>query len=135
EVLEHLEQQARYIEKCASLLEPHGQLLLTMPNRRAWKQYWAVPGRDDTAQPIENWLTPKELKQPLEPRFDVVSPSTHNARYSRQGLMLLVNSTRLNGILSRVGVGNPLRSCYEALRLGVFQFVRARPRHDPEAAV
>lgn len=126
EVLEHLEDQASYVMKCGELLRPGGELLLTMPNRRAARKYWAAPLRVETRQPIENWLTPKELEQLLSPWFEILSHSTHNARYSRQGVMRIVNSTRLNSFLSKRQIENPLRRYYEKCGLGVFQFVHAR---------
>lgn len=135
EVLEHLCEQEKYVRKCAAFLPPGGELLITTPNRRVADKYWAAPGRLETRQPLENWLDPTELKKLLEPWFQILSLMTHDARYSRRGLMRIVNSTRLNKLFRTAGVENPLRLCYEKWGLGVFQFVHARRKSLGASAV
>jgi cyclopropane fatty-acyl-phospholipid synthase-like methyltransferase len=65
EVLEHTLDQKGYLQNCASLLKPGGHLILSTPNGR-WKKDFYADGREQWQQPIENWRTAEELKVLME---------------------------------------------------------------------
>ncbi|MDX2089254.1 MAG: class I SAM-dependent methyltransferase [Kofleriaceae bacterium] len=76
EVLEHVEDQAAYIDIARRLLVTGGHLILTTPNRTTFDtlppemlEIWA-------RQPIEIWLTGPELRALVKPRFRVLQESS-----------------------------------------------------------
>jgi 2-polyprenyl-3-methyl-5-hydroxy-6-metoxy-1,4-benzoquinol methylase len=72
EVIEHLEDQKRYLDLAANLLKRGGYIILTTPNAcvtEAWRGTFV-------RQPIENVLTAHELRQLLKGHFEVVSLRT-----------------------------------------------------------
>jgi 2-polyprenyl-3-methyl-5-hydroxy-6-metoxy-1,4-benzoquinol methylase len=66
EVIEHVLNHSNYIEQIYAFLKPHGWLMLTTPNGNVWSEYSIIPLYRSRLQPIENWLTPKDLNQLLE---------------------------------------------------------------------
>lgn len=60
EVIEHTAAQTDYLKNCTELLADNGYLLLTTPNG-LWKNDFYQDGRERWQQPVENWLTPKDL--------------------------------------------------------------------------
>jgi SAM-dependent methyltransferase len=71
QVIDHMDNQARFIELVARLLAPGGHLILVTTNARN-VSYWTPQHFERFAsglQPIERWLTPRELKSLLLPYF------------------------------------------------------------------
>jgi SAM-dependent methyltransferase len=113
EVLEHVEDQPRYLDVAANALRPMGFLVLTTPNRwvqerrsRAEHEAWGL-------QPIENWVDRPGLRSLLEPRFRVLELKTIIPGFGSRGWLAVANSPRLRRLLGRLGAGRP----YDALRL------------------
>jgi len=75
EVLEHISDQARYVDKIAGWLRPHGMLLLTTPNKPKAEELFVAISRA-RKQSIENWLTQDELINLLMARFHVLVADT-----------------------------------------------------------
>jgi len=102
EVIEHLEDQAHYLEIAASLLKPGGYLILTTPNARitrAWRGHF-------DRQPIENVLTAQELRALLRRQFEMISLRTILPGYGNlgpgnawAGLHHLLNSGKARALL------------------------------------
>ena len=95
EVIEHVENQAAHLDIAAELLRSGGYLILTTPNART---FYAMPRETRESwsnQPIENWLTKKELSELLERSFCQVKVSTIIPGYGRRGTYRFVNSYRL----------------------------------------
>jgi 2-polyprenyl-3-methyl-5-hydroxy-6-metoxy-1,4-benzoquinol methylase len=96
EVLEHVEDQSRFIDRIDESLSPGGTLILTTPQRWVAK-YWAKqPG--NFLQPVENWLSKSELAALLGARLQIVSlrPFCFNTIYS--GPFRFLNAPKLNTI-------------------------------------
>lgn len=67
QTIEHLHDQAGFVEECARALRPAGTLLLTTPNRLTFS-----PGRDTPLNPFHTVeLSGAELDALLAPRFTV----------------------------------------------------------------
>lgn len=112
EVIEHVEDQGRYVAIAAEALRPCGFLAITTPNRwvqdrrsRAEHEAWGL-------QPIEKWLDRKELRRLLEPRFRILELLTIVPGYGSRGALALVNSPKLRRLLGATGVGR----AYDRLR-------------------
>lgn len=115
EVIEHVDDQPRYLEIAAEALRPGGFLVMTTPNRwvqtrrsRAEHEAWGL-------QPIEKWVDRARLRRLLEPRFETLELRTIVAGYGSQGALKAVNSPRLRRLLGALRVGK----AYDALRCGL----------------
>jgi len=104
EVLEHLEDQDAYLDKAHGLLRSGGYLILTTPNKDAVLAYPndAIAARD--LQPIEKWVTIKQLKAKLASRFDTVSITTVIPGAGVKGAYRIIGSPITRGIMRRAGV-------------------------------
>lgn len=115
ETLAHVPDQSAFIARAAGLLKPGGHLLLTVQNEFVWRRIRNVEGIDDT--PIHNWLNMKQLKALVAPHFEVkfsgsITPSGDG------GILRLVNSYRLNKILSVVVSPERITSIKERMLFG-----------------
>lgn len=100
EVLEHVEDQAGFVDLLTDALTPGGLLLLTTPNGR-WKRRW-MARPDVHPQPLENWLHPAALAQLVDRRCDIVAQTTVFVPWqdgSRAGRIM----ARLDGRLGEMG--------------------------------
>lgn len=112
EVIEHVEDQTRYLEIAAGALKPCGFLAITTPNRwvqerrsRAEHEAWGL-------QPIEKWVDRRQLCRLLEPRFRLIEIKTIVPGYGSRGALALANSPKVRRLLGAIGVGR----AYDALR-------------------
>ena len=113
EVLEHLDDQAAYLRVAHRLLKKGGHLILTTPNRSALPD----DALDDyDGQPIEKWLTRRELKGLLSPSFRIVRLTSVRPGIGTRGAHRIAGSYRLRALLRRVGLGDAFDAV--ALRLG-----------------
>jgi 2-polyprenyl-3-methyl-5-hydroxy-6-metoxy-1,4-benzoquinol methylase len=127
QVIAHVVDQPRYLERAASLLKSRGYLILTTPNRfvmdRLGDQGWeATP-----PEHIEQWLDRKSLVQLLRPRFELLS-FTSILPMGDRGVLRLVNSAKLNRALNLVIPETRLRALKERAGLGYTLIILARRR-------
>lgn len=81
EVIEHIQDQARYLQNCAALLKTGGLLVLTTPNAK-WKKEFYSNGREAWKQPLENWRSKEELVTLLaEQGFTVHKKTSFNSEW------------------------------------------------------
>lgn len=100
EVIEHVEDQKRYLGLVANYLKKGSYLILTTPNAfnfNHWHKYqlalWNM-------QPIENWLTQKQLRVLLSPFFEILEMRTFVSGYGSKGIFRFVNSAKINKCLA-----------------------------------
>ena len=112
EVIEHVEDQARYLDIAADALRPSGFLVLTTPNRwvqdrrsRAEHEAWGL-------QPIEKWVDRPELRRLLDRRFRLLELRTIVPGHGSRGALAVANSPKLRRLLGALRVGG----AYDALR-------------------
>ena len=99
EVIEHIDDKPRFVDVLARVVKPGGYVILTTPNARhfdRWKK--TAPFQ----QPIEEWVTPKQLRQLLEVDFDV-STSTTFFFYIGPGLLDRALTNRVSRLVRRRG--------------------------------
>ena len=126
EVLEHVDDQPRYLEIAHDLLKPGGYLILTTPNRRTMMAMSPEARTEWTHQPIENWLTKDELRQLLSKKFRLVRSSTFVMGMGTQGSYRLMNSERLRKALLKFNLDYPFKRVYEKLGYGLHLVAVAR---------
>jgi 2-polyprenyl-3-methyl-5-hydroxy-6-metoxy-1,4-benzoquinol methylase len=127
QVIAHVVDQARYVERAASLLKSRGHLLLTTPNRFVMDRLGDVGWETTPPEHLEFWLDKKALLRLLRPRFEILH-FTSILPIGQQGLLRLVNSEKLNGALRRVIPEARLRTWKERAGFGYTLIVLARKR-------
>lgn len=115
ETLFYVEDQAAFIEAIASVLAPGAHAIFTMINAFVYERSEDVP--PPAPGQIRTWLRRGELLRLLRPHFQVqqmcsLEPMGH------VGVLRLVNSPRLNGLLERVIPRPALTRAKERLGLG-----------------
>jgi 2-polyprenyl-3-methyl-5-hydroxy-6-metoxy-1,4-benzoquinol methylase len=116
EVISHLTDQPAFIHKCWEALKPGGYLMLATQNKYVYEH------RAETAPPspsqVRKWLTPRTLRKILEPEFEIIQltsvyPDGH------KGILRIVNSPRVNGLVARVVPQVQLDAMKERMLLGM----------------
>lgn len=128
EVIEHIEEQMRYLETCRMLLRPGGHLILTTPNARTFD---AMPAEQREAwgiQPIEKWLTISEMRALLSPGFDAVRLTTIIPKYGERGVYRIWGSKSLKNVLRRVGLLTQFEAARRRFGFGLHLAVVARKK-------
>ena len=126
EVIEHVEDQSRYIEIAHSLLRPGGYLILTTPNGRTMMAMPADSRKLWTNQPIENWLTLEELRELLSRKFTPVRSSTIVMGMGSTGSYRLMNSERVRKMMLRMKWNEPFKRIHQKLGYGLHLVAVAR---------
>jgi 2-polyprenyl-3-methyl-5-hydroxy-6-metoxy-1,4-benzoquinol methylase len=97
EVIEHVDDQQRYVDVAYGLLKPGGRLVLTTPNAKAVA---AMDPEKRSHQPNEFVLTAQQLRQLLKSRFRRVRVGTLILGGASHGVFRVVNSVRMHRLLS-----------------------------------
>jgi 2-polyprenyl-3-methyl-5-hydroxy-6-metoxy-1,4-benzoquinol methylase len=121
EVIEHVEDQVRYLEQAARFLKSGGYLILSTPNKFVMERLtvtWEL-------QPIEQWLDMKELKHLLRPQFSVIKTTTVLPMGDR-GVLRPVNSRKLNNLLRLLISDKRLETLKQRAGFGLNLVVLAR---------
>ena len=95
EVIAHIPDQAAYLERAAEVLNSHGYLIITTPNK------FVMDRSDLPPQPpehIEHWLTMTKLKRLVQGRFRILHTSTIML-LGHRGVLRLINSHKMNAAL------------------------------------
>ena len=106
QVIDHMDDQVRFMELVARLLSPGGHLILITTNARN-VSYWTPERFERFAgglQPIERWLTPGRLRSLLEPYFHTRRMWTILPFLGDRGACRLFGSTKLATTLDALGL-------------------------------
>jgi 2-polyprenyl-3-methyl-5-hydroxy-6-metoxy-1,4-benzoquinol methylase len=111
EVIEHIERplQAKYVEVAHRLLRPGGHFIITTPNANTMRAM-AKGGREWSNQPLEEWLTPSELRAVLATRFDVRDVRSIIPEFGVRGSYRVMNSGKIRGAMQAIGRGDAWES-------------------------
>jgi 2-polyprenyl-3-methyl-5-hydroxy-6-metoxy-1,4-benzoquinol methylase len=121
EVLAHVADQSAFVARLANLLVPGGLLVLSSQNPWVMLRSHVDPvGKGQTRR----WLSAAELHQFLHQFFAVTTVRTLTPHGDR-GLLRLVNSVKVNRVLTALMGENLVRRTKERLRLGRTIMVRA----------
>ncbi len=124
EVLEHVEQQAAFVERLVDAVAPGGFVLLTTPNGLVESRWRRHPGCDP--QPVERWISPRELGRLLERRCRVERLTTFFLDFDRAGVYGLVHDPRLRWAAGRLGLLPRTEHLLGRLGLGLYMLALAR---------
>ena len=123
EVIEHIEAQSQYVEECNRLLRNGGYLILTTPNRYYFDRR---KGGNYSNQPIENLLTPQELRKLLIPKFKVIRHVTIIPATGDYGIYSILDNRWIKGGLHKIGLSKLHETLKNKLMLSLNQIVLAR---------
>jgi len=123
EVVEHIDVQSKYIDECHRLLRDGGYLILTTPNNYYFKRR---RGGNYSNQPIENLLTPKELRLLLASGFRVVRHYTILPATGNYGIYRLLDNRWVKGGMYKIGLGWLHEFIKNRLMLSLHQVVLAK---------
>lgn len=131
EVVAHVDNQPRYVEQAARLLRPGGYLVLSTDNKFVMSRLGPVDWEPLPPEHIDQFLSRRALKALLRSHFRIlhlttVIPAGH------EGVLKLVNSTRLAVILHRLISPATLESVKERLGFGLTMVVLAQKRSSPK---
>ena len=108
EVLEHLENQSEHLSQAHQLLRTNGHLILTTPNADTMNALSDERRATWSTQPIENWITRRQLKTLLRKNgFKVEYITTCILGHGSSGTWRFVNSYRLKTLLRAFGLSRP----------------------------
>jgi len=125
ETLSHVPDQARFVKAIGALLKPGGFLVLTTQNRLVFERHAGVAPKAEGQ--IRQWLSPAELRRLLSEDF-VVKRLTTYLPEGHLGILRLVNSERINGLVGRVFPQPAVQRAKERLGLGQTIAVLAQRR-------
>jgi 2-polyprenyl-3-methyl-5-hydroxy-6-metoxy-1,4-benzoquinol methylase len=123
EVIEHIEDQAAYLEVCHRILKEKGFLILTTPNKKVFDH---MEGGNWSKQPIENILTPKELKKVISEYFEIKFYDSIIMNFGDLGYFKLLNHRFLIGGANRLGIRNIRDFLHSKFGLGLHQCILAQ---------
>lgn len=126
EVVSHVADQPAFLNKLANMLRPNGLLMLGTQNRTALETYNNVPPVIPGV--IRKWVNERELRDLLQPRFEVsevrgITPITERMPWR------LVNNPKVNPLLNKLS-GGAIKRMKERAGWGWTLMALARRRAD-----
>jgi 2-polyprenyl-3-methyl-5-hydroxy-6-metoxy-1,4-benzoquinol methylase len=127
EVIAHVEDQPRYVQRAAAVTKPGGYFIISTGNKFVMNRLGEINWTVQPPQHIARQLSRKDLRRLLKPYFDVrhertIIPMGHG------GILRLVNSPRLNAAIGSVIPQDYRDSLKEWAGLGYQLIVLAQKR-------
>ncbi len=123
EVLSHVADQVKFLQRIASLLRPGGTFMLATQNRPILELNDIPPPAPGQ---LRRWVDMDELRVLLDPNFEVEEMKTVTP-LARRGVLRIANSYKLNQLIRPV-VGNRFEEWKERRGYGWTIMTRARRR-------
>lgn len=123
EVIEHIEEQDKYVEVCYKILKPGGYLILTTPNKKVFDH---MKGGNWSRQPIEKVLTPNELKTLVKKKFKIIDYDSIILNFGKLGYFKLINNSYLVALCGKIGLKRTRENVLGKLGYGLHQCVFAK---------
>jgi 2-polyprenyl-3-methyl-5-hydroxy-6-metoxy-1,4-benzoquinol methylase len=99
EVIEHIDDKPRFVGVLGQAVKPGGLVIMTTPNARHFDRWKKTAPFE---QPLEEWVTPRQLRQLLEVDFDI-SSSTTFFFYIGSGVLNRALNNRVSRFIRRTG--------------------------------
>ena len=122
EVIAHVSDQAVLIRRIADVIKPGGYLVISAANKFVMERVRDSDGivgvgDEDPENHIKKWLSMKELKSLIMDDFNLID-STSVVPMGHRGWLRLINSHKLNNLMSWLIPQNRLDKLKERMRLG-----------------
>jgi len=117
EVIAHVENQPKYVDRAADCLKPGGYLIVTTGNKFVMDRLGDVSWNVQPPQHIAHQLSRGQLKEMLAPRFKILKIFTI-IPHGQRGILRFVNSYKLNALVSRLISQEKLNRLKEKMGLG-----------------
>lgn len=101
EVLSHVADQTLFLDKISTLLKPGGYLMIATQNRPVLEANATAPPSPGQRR---HWVDRHELRQLLDPDFEIVELFSISPRFNR-GFLRAVNSFKLRALADAAGLG------------------------------
>lgn len=123
EVIEHIQDKLGFVETVRSILKPGGYIILTTPNKKLYSHYYKS---DAELQPVEDWVTPKDLRSLFNGGFRILRHETFLFDYFYTGIFRIISAPKFISLCRLFGL-NPLRMWLnKKLHLGLHQILLAQ---------
>jgi len=127
EVIAHVEDQPKYLDRAAEVLKPGGYLIITTGNKFVMDRLGHVGWQVFPPEHIEHELHAGQLKKMLGKHFEVLKKSTIIPQ-GQGGILRLINSYRLNSLLTKFVSAEKLTLIKEKAGFGWQMIFLARKR-------
>jgi ubiquinone biosynthesis O-methyltransferase len=125
EVFSHVPDQPAFVDRMADLLKPDGLLILTTQNYTAFSRYSRVMAQGEGQ--IRRWVTPRELRRLVTPRFHVLQLRTVLPLGDR-GVLRLLNGRKACFLWNSLAGAERWQRLRESVGLGQTITLLARRR-------
>lgn len=123
EVIEHIEDQAAYINVCYRILKKDGYLIITTPNKKVFDH---LKGGNWSHQPIEKTMSPKVFKSLIKEKFNIISYDSIIFNFGKEGYFRFVNNQLFIGLCNKLGLKKIREHFLSKLGFGLHQCVLAK---------
>ncbi len=128
EVIEHVKDQAEYLNIASKILTKGGYLILTTPNADTLNHMPAEVVKKWTNQPIEDWLTMLDLKKLLNHQFEVIELSSFIMGYGKTGTYCMAGIKTFHRFFRLIGLGESYKRFLAKKGFGLHLYVLARKK-------
>jgi 2-polyprenyl-3-methyl-5-hydroxy-6-metoxy-1,4-benzoquinol methylase len=125
EVIEHIEDQKKYIEVCAKVLKKDGFLIMTTPNKKVFDH---MEGGNWSNQPIEKIMTPKEFKRLISEKFELLKYDSIIMDFGNLGYFKFLNHRFVIGGCKYLGLTKVRENILSKFGFGLHQCIKAKKR-------
>lgn len=123
EVIEHIEDQKKYLEVCEKVLKKGGYLIMTTPNKKVFDH---MEGGNWSNQPIEQIMKPKEFKALIGTFFKLKRYDSIIMDFGNMGYFKLINHRLVIGGCNRLGLRRVREALLSRFGFGLHQCILAQ---------
>jgi SAM-dependent methyltransferase len=125
EVIEHIDDQRKYIQECCRLLKQDGYLILTTPNKFYFDR---LNGGNYSKQPVENILNYPQLKSLVETQFKILSAESIVVANGDSGIYKIISNKWLISFLNKLKLDFIRKELIRKFRCGVHLCILAKKK-------
>lgn len=125
EVIEHIEDQKKYMQVCADVLKKDGYLIMTTPNKRVFDH---MIGGNWSHQPVEKIMSPKDFKVLLSENFKVLTYDSIIMDFGTLGYFKILNHRFFIGFVNKIGLKKLREFILSKLGFGLHQCILAKKK-------
>ena len=123
EVIEHIYDKRMFVDTVNAILRPGGHLIITTPNKKMWP-YYEASGAE--LQPIEEWLSIRELCSMFENSYDVLRSESFLFDHSYRGIFRVLSAPKLIKVLKWARLDKCRLHFHNLLDYGLHQVLYAQ---------